>query len=236
MTKEGYLKRYRYPLFIIRFAVVLHMVTSSRKVALTLFLLFRVRVTHKTVCAWSKQFLSGTKVPCPHYNPEEILICHADEKYVRINGEWNYWWSIKDCLGNLIHKLITPLRDFASAKKLFIEARKRIGRDVDILVRDGLPAYDKATKFLGRKCKSIVAGINGKGILFQNKFFWVTNNPAESLNSEIDFYLRKFQNNFANLESANRFADLFMLHKYLAKSFAEKKLSEATSVFNTLCN
>ncbi len=103
-------------------------------------------------------------------------------------------------------------------------------RKVYILVRDGLPAYDRATKFLGRKCKSVIAGINGKGFIYKNNFYWITNNPAESLNSEIDFYLGKFRNNFANLESANRFANLFMLHKHLKKSFMEKKLLETSSL------
>ena len=110
------------------------------------------------------------------------------------------------------------------------EAREIIGRKVDILVRDGLPAYDRATKLLGRKCKSVIAGINGKCFIYKNNFYWITNNPAESLNSEIDFYLGKFRNNFVSLESANRFASLFMLSKHLKKSFMEKKFLEASSM------
>ena len=94
--------------------------------------------------------------------------------------------------------------------------------------KDGLPAYDKSTKFLGRKCKSEIAGINGKGFIYKKNFYWLTNNPAESLNSEIDFYLAKFQNNFENIESANKFARIFMLLKHLKKMFYEKKLLEAS--------
>ena len=131
-------------------------------------------------------------------------------------------------LGNAIHAIVTKLRDFASAKKLLTEAREKIGRKVDILVRDGLPAYDKSTKFLGGKCKSVIAGINGKGFIYKKKFYWITNNPAESLNSEIDFYLSKFQDNFENIESANKFARIFMLLKHLKKMFYEKKLLEAS--------
>ena len=51
-----------------------------------------------------------------------------------------------------------------------------------------MPVYDKSTKFLGKKCKSVIAGINGKGFIYKKNFYWLTNNPAESLNSEIDFY------------------------------------------------
>jgi transposase-like protein len=235
MTKTGYLKRYRYPELIIRFAVFLYMFIPSRYVALAIFLFFRARVSHKTICQWAIKFNDNISSPLPAYSPEQILICHADEKYVKVNGEWHYWWSIKDCFGNIIHKIVTKYRDFASAKNLFIEARKKIGRDVDILIRDGLSGYDRATKFLGRKCKSIIAGINGKGVIYKKKFYWFTNNSAESLNSEIDFYLGKFQNNFANLESANRFADIFMLRKHLKKCFMEKKLSETSFSLNLPC-
>ena len=146
------------------------MFLPSRLAALILFFLLRVKVTHKTVCEWTKKFADEIILPSYKYT-SDILICHADEKYVKVKGEWNFWWSIKECLGNVICNVVTDLREFASA-----------------------------------------------------------NNPAESLNSEIDFYLGKFRNNFVNLESANRFANLFMLSKYLKKSFMEKKFLEASSM------
>jgi len=229
MTKTGYLKRHRFPILVIRTAVILHMILPSRIVSMILYLLLRANVTHKTICEWTNKFASN--IVLPQYNcTAEILICHVDEKYVKVNGEWCYWWSLKDMLGNMIHAIVTRLRDFASAKKLLVEARERIGRKVDILVRDGLPAYDKSTKFLGRKCKSVIAGINGKGFIYKKNFYWLTNNPAESLNSEIDFYLGKFQNNFESIESANKFARIFMLLKHLKKKFMEKKFLEASSM------
>ena len=235
MSKEDYLPRYRHPKTIIRFAVCQNMFHSARDVAIIVFFTFKVAVSHKTICEWTKKFIRNVEFPVIKYG-DETLICHADEKYVKINGEWHFWWSIKDCFGNLIHKIITPSRDFESAKRFFKEARRKINRDVNVLVRDGLPAYDRATKFLGRKCKSLVSGIKGKPIIFNKEFYWLTNNPIESLNSEIDFYLGRFRNNFANLESANRFADIFMLRKHLKKLFAEKKLSEASSLLTQAIN
>jgi len=227
MAKAGYLKRYRSPIFIIKFSILLHMFLPSRIVSLFLFLLFRANVSHKTVCEWTKKFANG--IVLPTYTPTDgILLCNVDEKYVKVKGVWHYWWSLKDSFGNLIHSIVTEFRDFASAKKLLKEAREKIGRDVDILVRDGLPAYERASKFLGRKCKNVIAGINGKGIIYKKQFYWITNNNAESLNSEIDFYLGKFRNNFSNLESANTFARLFMLQKHLKKMFVQKKLLEAS--------
>jgi len=235
MAKTGYLKRYRNPIIVIKMAIFLHIYLPSRIVPLFLFLLFRAKVSYKTVCDWTNKFANGIILPKYNY-ASDILICHADEKYVKVNGEWHYWWSIKDCFGNLIHTIITPFRDYDSAKELLQEARRRIQRDVDILIRDGLNAYQRSAKFLGRKCKSVIAGIKGKGFIYKKKFFWVTNNSSESLNSEIDFYLAKFQNNFANLESANRFANLFMLRKHLKKCLSEKKLSEASSLLTQAIN
>jgi transposase-like protein len=235
MTKTGYLKRYRHPAVTIRAAVLLHIYLPSRIVVFLLFVLFRCQVSHKTVCKWTKTFAS--EIVLPDYQPtSDILICHVDEKYVKVNGEWQYWWTIKDCFGNPIHAIVTPFRDYESAKKLFIEARRKIGRTVDIVVRDGLSAYDRAVKFLGRKCKSVVAGIQGKGFIHKRQFYWLTNNPSESLNAEIDFYLGKFRKNFSSTESANLFAQVFMLQKYLKKNINERKLLEASSILErALC-
>lgn len=232
MTKTGYLPRHRYPIIIIRIAVILHTYLKSRTAALLLFILFRVQVSHKSVCEWTKKFSADIDLPYRAPRKNKTLICHVDEKYVKVKGDWHYWWSLKDSLGNVISWIVTRLRDFDSAKELFKRAKAKIGRDVDILVRDGLPAYDKSTKFLGRKCKSVIAGINGKWIMFKKNLYCFTNNPSESLNSEIDFYLGRFQNSFSSLESANRFAGIFMLQKYLKKCFTEKKLSEASSMLN----
>ena len=228
MAKTGYLKRYRNPIIIIRFAIILHIFLPSRIVSILLFLLFRASVSYKTVCEWTNKFADGIILP-PYQCTSDVLICHADEKYVKDGGEWHYWWSIKDCFGNLIHCIVTQFRDFDSAKKLLKEARRKIDREVDILVRDGLYAYQNSTKFLGRRCKSLIAGIKGKGFIYKKKFYWITNNPAESLNSEIDSYLEKFRYNFENIESANKFAQLFMLRKHLKKMFYEKKFLEASS-------
>lgn len=233
MTRSDYFKRYRFPIFAIRAAVILHMAIPSRFVAMVLFLLFRVHVSHKTICQWTQKFAPQCSVPV-YQCAAKFLICHVDEKFVKVNGTWHYWWSLKDSGGTLIHSIVTACRDYESAKKLLKEAHAMIGRNVDLLIRDGLAAYDRATKFLGRRCKSIVAGIQGNGFIYKKEFYWITNNPSESLNSEIDCYLGKFQYHFGNIESANRFAHSFKLQKYLKKCYAEKKFSEATSLLDKL--
>jgi transposase-like protein len=232
MTKTGYLKRYRFPEWVMKISIIIYLFLPSRLASMIVYLVFRVKVSHKTICEWCRKFLSFTPQRLRKLSKKKVLICNADEKYVKVKGEWNYWWSIKDCLGNMISTVITSSRDYASAKKLFIDAKLSLGRDVNILTRDALAAYDKATKYLGRNCKSIITGIHGKSVIYNHKYYWLTNNPAESLNSEIDFYMRRFQNNFPNLECANRFAQTFKLLKHLKRCFAEKKLLEATSMLD----
>ena len=228
MVKTDCLPHHRYPISVIQTSLLLHHYVPSRTVRIILFFLFRANVSHKTVCQWTQKFGSwGT--PAPQYDPDAVLICHADEKYVKVQGKWHYWWSIKDCFGTPLSSIITATRDGDSAKRLCREARRKIGRDVDIFVHDGLTAYEQATKYLGKKCRSVVAGIQGKWVMANGALYRLTNNPAESLNSEIDDYLAKFQQNFANLESANRFAGMFLFQKHLRKCFAEENLSAASS-------
>lgn len=230
MTRTGYLKRHRFPIEIIRFAVILNIFLPARKVAILIFVLFRAKVTHKTVCEWSKKFNQYKDDVKFDYSKIKHLICHVDEKFIKVSGERAYWWTIKDCIGNIIHGIISMSRDLISAKKLFKQSRTKINRDVDLLARDGCFSYEKATKFLGRKCKTLITGINGKGVIYKKYFYWLTNNPAESINSEIDTFMTRFQGNFRNLESAERYKNNFILQKRLKKSFTEKKLSETSSL------
>jgi transposase-like protein len=230
MTRTGYLKRYRFPIEIIRFAVILNIFLPSRLVMILIFVLFRAKVTHKTICEWSKKFNTYSDHKTFDYSNIKHLICHVDEKFIKIAGERAYWWTIKDSLGEIIHAIISMSRDLFSAKKLFKQSRAKINRDVDLLARDGCFAYEKATKFLGRKCKTLITGIKGKGTIYKKDFYWLTNNPAESVNSEIDTFMTRFQRNFNNLESAERYKNNFILQKRLKKSFTEKKLSETSSL------
>lgn len=230
MARTGYLKRYRFPVEIIRFAVILNIFLPSRFVVILLFVLFRTKTTHKTVCEWSKKFNQYKDDIKFDYSNIKHLICHVDEKFIKVAGKRAYWWTLKDCLGNIIHSIISMSRDLISAKKLFKESRAKINRDVDLVARDGCFSYEKATKNLGRKCKTLITGINGKGTIYKKHFYWLTNNPAESVNAEIDTFMTRFQRNFQNLESAERYKNNFILQKRLKKSFFEKKLSETSSI------
>lgn len=211
--------RHRYIFLIIKLAVVLLAFLSAKDVKTTIYYVFKAKVSCKTICQWAKKF--PVKIPNKKikYKEDETVILFTDEKFTWIKKIKAYWWSVKDQYGNVLASIITKSRNAASAEKLFRRAKLAIEGTVHAIVHDGLKSYDKPTKkIFGRKCKSIVAGIKGKFVMINKRAFWITNNSAESLNSEIDSYLARHQYNFNNLESANYFADLFLFRRNLRQS------------------
>ena len=208
--------RHRYIWLIIKLAVILHIFMSSNDVKAVIFLLFRCQVSGKTICQWSQKFVLEIPTEKVNYNENETVILFADEKYVWIKKTKAYWWSVRDHTGKVLASIITLTRCSESAKELFRRARERIDGKVHAVVHDGLKSYPKAVHWIfGRKCKSIVAGIKKRVVIINHKTFWITNNSAESLNSQIDNYISKIQYNFDSIESANRFANMFLYRMHL---------------------
>ena len=210
------LYRYRYALMIIKLAVVLHIFVSSKDVQAILRYAFRVAVSHKTVCEWTKKFREELPLLPVTYENDETILLFADEKYVWIKKAQAYWWSVRDHLGNVLANLVTLRRDAASAQQLFRRAKVRLQQKVNAVIHDGLESYTKPVKStFGRKCENIVAGIQGRFKLINHELYWVTNNISESLNAQIDVYLGKVHYNFNSLEEANHFAYTFLYRKHL---------------------
>lgn len=208
--------RHRYILIFIKLAVILYNFLSSEDVKAIMYHVFRVKVSHKTICQWGKKFPEQLPKKKIKYKKGETLILFADEKYIWIKSIKAYWWSVRDHLGNVLATIITTSRDTASAKKLFRRAKENIDGRVHAVVHDGLKSYDDAINWVfGRKCQSIIAGIQGKFVIINNGLYWITNNSAESLNAQIDNYLARHHYNFNNLKSANYFADMFLYRKNL---------------------
>lgn len=230
--------RYRFPELAIKIAILLNLFISSKIVELLMYIIFRVRVSNKTVCCWTRRFLDLLPdIYQKHYPKKLFLICYSDEKFIKVKkskDKFAYWWSIADCFGNLIATIITESRDLESAKKLFRKAKESIDKKVDMLVRDGLQAYDKAGKIFGRQCKNVIAGIKGKFVMNEKDLLYITNNPAESKNAEIDYFMKRFRDCFENIESANRWRKAFMFTTHLQKCFATQKHLEASPVGKTL--
>ena len=66
--------------------------------------------------------------------------------------------------------------------------------------------------------------------------FAITNNPAESKNAEIGYFMKRFRDCFENIESANRWRKAFMFTTHLRKSFATQKRLTASSMIDNNLN
>jgi len=211
--------RHRYLWIFIKLAVVLYTFLSSEDVKAIMYYVFRVKVSGKTICGWAKKFPEELPKKKIKYKEEETVFLFTDEKYIWIKSIKAYWWSVRDHLGNVLASIITMKRDAASAKKLFRRAKEKIIGRVHAVVHDGLKSYDKPVKSVfGRRCKSIVAGIQGRFVIINKELYWITNNSAESLNAQIDNYYARHHYNFNNIESANYFVDMFLYRKNLRES------------------
>jgi putative transposase len=62
---------------------------------------------------------------------------HADEVYVKINGETHYLWRAVDHEGEILESYVTKTRDKAAALRFLKKALKRHGR-AEKIVTDGL--------------------------------------------------------------------------------------------------
>lgn len=208
--------RHRFVVVIIKLAVILHIFLSSEDVKAIMHYTFRVRVSGKTICEWAKKFpieLPNEKIS---YNDSEDVFLFADEKFIWIKSSKAYWWSVRDHLGNVLATIVTMRRDSASAKKLFRRAKERMNGAVNAVVHDGLKSYNSAVSWVfGRRCKNIIAGIQGKWAMVNKKAYRITNNYSESLNAQIDCCLARHHYNFNSLESANYFAAIFLYRKNL---------------------
>jgi len=212
--------RYRYYLIFIKLAVVLYIFLSSKDVKAIMYYVFRVKVSGKTICGWAKKFPIEIPEEKIKYKEGEDVLLFADEKFIWIKGIKAYWWSIRDHLGNVLANIVTMRRDTASAKKLLRRAKERISGRVHAVVHDGLKSYNKAVNWtFGRRCKNIIAGIQGKWVMINNKAYHLTNNPAESLNAQIDNYIARHHYNFNSLASANYFAAMFLYRKNLRDAY-----------------
>ena len=111
--------RHRYLWIFIKLAVVLYIFLSSEDVKAIMHYVFRVKVSHKTICQWAKKFPIEIPNEKIEYKKGEDVLLFADEKFIWIKGVKAYWWSARDHLGNVLANIVTMHRDTASAKKLF---------------------------------------------------------------------------------------------------------------------
>jgi transposase-like protein len=81
--------------------------------------------------------------------PDVSGMWEIDEMMLKCNGEWNWLWNLMDTDTRfLISSMISEgkTRDVDTARIPLEEAKKMTGRIPDVIISDGLPAYEKAVE------------------------------------------------------------------------------------------
>jgi transposase-like protein len=139
-------------------------------------------------------------------------VWHVDEKFVKVKGckDFAYLWVVIDDKNSIIAVHVSAKRDIASAQTVLARAKKRAGKSPDIVVTDGLSSYLKACrKVFGRKTKHVQAHFAAAKFMHRGKYYMLSNNRIESLNSKINLWYKKFRG-FKRLDTAHLWCTMWM--------------------------
>ena len=207
----SFFHRHRFPEEVIKDAVLFSFYVSTRNVA---FLVKETKgfcFTNMTAYNWAKKFAQYLFSKIKKLDFSNIW--HVDEKFVKVKGskdDFAYMWIVEDDNNSIAAVYVSERRDGKSAQKVLELAKERAKKPPDIIVTDGLPSYKKACKkVFGRKSKHIVAHFGAKKFMHKKKYYMLSNNRIESLNSKINLWYKKFRG-FKSLVTANLWAVLWM--------------------------
>jgi len=109
--------------------------------------LLGVDVSHKTVYAWIKKYVSLLQKHLDQIKPRVSDTWRADELYVKIKGNMKYLFALMDDETRFwIAQEVAHSKHSYDARRLFQKAREAIGEKPKTLITDGLPAYHDAYK------------------------------------------------------------------------------------------
>ena len=207
----SFFARHRFPEEIIKDAVLLGNFVSTRVVSFLVKESKGFCFTNMTAYNWIRKFavflMKNIK------KQEFSNIWHVDEKFVRVKGskgDFDYMWVVEDDKNSIIAVYVSDKRDCNSARIVLEMAKKRAFKPPDIIVTDGLPGYKYACwKIFGRKTRHIEAHFKAKRFMHKKKYYILSNNRIESLNSKINPWYKKFRG-FKSLAAANLWAVMWM--------------------------
>ena len=202
--------RHRYPEDVIKKAILFTLFVSTRISKFMVQETMNFTVSHVTIFNWMVKFahlLSKQKRQMTFSN-----IWHVDEKFVKVRGTngWSYLWVVIDDKNSVITVYVSRRRDIESARIVLQMAKDRAEKPPDILVSDGCPSYIKACKkVFGRKTKHVPAHFKTKRFMHKGRYYMLSNNRIESMNSKINLWYKKFRG-FKRLDNANLWCTMWM--------------------------
>ena len=202
--------RHRFPEEVIKNTILYTLFVSTRISKFMANETMNFTLSHVTVFNWMKKFahlLSKQRRIISFSN-----IWHVDEKFVKVKGckDFAYLWVVIDDKNSIIAVHVSAYRNIASARTVLALAKKRAEKPPDILVSDGCPSYIKACKkVFGCATKHVVAHFAAAKFMHNGKYYMLSNNRIESLNSKINLWYKKFRG-FKRLDSANLWCIMWM--------------------------
>jgi transposase-like protein len=202
--------RSRYPEEVITNAVLYTPFVSTRNSAFLVKETLQFSPSHVSVYHWMKKFAFLLKGMSSHINFSNIW--HVDEKFVKVKGckDFAYLWVVLDDHNTMVAVHVSPKRDIAGARTVLALAKERAQKPPDILVTDGLPSYIRACrKVFGRGTKHVQAHFEQAKFMHKGRYYMLSNNRIESLNSKINLWYKKFRG-FKRLDMANLWCTMWM--------------------------
>ena len=125
---------------------------SLRDVA-ELCLLRSVTLTHETIRDWEQRFAPFLTSQLKHHRKGKCSSrWHVDETYIKVGGEWVYYYRAIDRDGNLVDAMMSKTRSKRAAIRFFKQALLTTGMKPTCVTTDKLASYPKAIRrACGRK-------------------------------------------------------------------------------------
>ncbi|MFF5161562.1 IS6 family transposase [Streptomyces sp. NPDC000348] len=138
-------KGHRYPLEAISHCVWLYFrfQLSFREVE-ELMLQRGVIVSYETARRWCAKFVQAYANGLRSRRPRPGDKWHADEVFIKVNGELKYLWRAVDSDGNVLDVLTQNRRDKATARRFFHRLLKKTRAVPRVVVTDELRSYSAA--------------------------------------------------------------------------------------------
>ena len=196
-------KRMRHSLHLVVTALTMFYIggMSFRKIALTLKILYNIKVSHVTISDWCKKFapIFHSKMlslmPSMNFNSDEW---HADETVVKIAGKKHYIWFIIDSETRFVLGFhLSPHRDSPQAFCLFDDVKK-YGKP-NAIVSDRYSAYKVPVKSV----------FDVRHIRVESFKDDISNNLIEAFNKQFKSWYKTKQG-FNSFDSANSMIMMFV--------------------------
>ena len=202
--------RHRYPEEVIRNAILFCMFVSTRNAVFLLLETLQFKPSHVAAFNWAKKF--AFLATSMNSSMSFSNIWHVDEKFIKVRGSkdpFAYLWVVIDDKNSIIAVHVSEERDIIGATTVLKKARQIAGKPPDVLVSDGLQAYKKSCrKVFGRITKHAVSHFQSTKFMHNGRYYILSNNRIESLNSKINLWYKKFRG-FKRMDSANLWCEMW---------------------------